>query len=104
MVQVIKSLDKALFDWNVLVWKVNNQIWNAIQIGEDLDKEVNNQNGSRSLQDTEYTVSKTFGFFQRIIGGGNFGDISELLRLIPKPITENGLESLIVHVKMMGEV
>ena len=100
-VQLIESLKDVLLKWHLLVWKANNQIWNAIQIDKDWDKEMNKQHGFRSLHGTEYTVSKIFGFFHRIIGGRNFDDNTELLRLVPKPITENGMESLIVHIKMM---
>lgn len=99
--RLIDSLENVLFDWATQVFKVNNQVWNTIQIGEDLDREVYKQNDSRSLQEAEYTASKGFGFFQSVIGDGNLDDFSDLIRLIPKEAIATDLESFMIHVKMM---
>jgi hypothetical protein len=97
----LEPLANVLFNWTIHMVNANSQVWNAIQIGKDLDREVYKQNDSRSLQDGEYSVSKGFGFFPSVIGGGNLDDFSHLARLIPKEAVATDLEALRVHVKMM---
>jgi hypothetical protein len=99
--RLVKSIQKWLIDWQVKLRKANQHTWNAVQISLDLDTELPDQTELRSPAHEQNTVGKVFEWLQMFTGMGEFDDIHEWLRLIPKPLLVGHLDSIASDIRMI---